>query len=451
MEMYLKEINEKHIGKIVNINAKIKGLRQTNSGFLYEIEDKTGKIFAKSNKSLMIGSILRANYMVEKQQGKIILNIKDLQHEFLIKSKNLEKLRPVFEKADFEIKKAIKEKRQIIIRHHDDIDGYVSGIALEKAIKSLIKQEKTHYYLVRNSNRTPYYNYTDALRDLNNYLARKKYDNKTPLIILCDLGSNNQSIRSIKRTNFDYIIIDHHRYDENNKKSVKVFLNPIAYGLSSDLNAGALCCELAVMLNPQLELKHLPALSGIADKSKGDDFEKCVKLSGSKKDFLINWALFIDHELYYCRFMESPEFLDELFFNKDFSVKDIEEELKKIEVAAKKYAKVKKFKKFKLIQIDKSKTGVFGDYASSKLTRITHDLYSGSRITMAEYSDSISFRADEVRFSVLKLIEILKKKLPYGLISGGGHDCAGNIKFNAGSKEEINELIFEYLNEIDKI
>ena len=91
--------------------------------------------------------------------------------KFLIKSNNLEKLRTVFQETSSIIKKAISEKRHIIIRHHDDVDGYTAGLILEKAIEPLIKDTKTHYYLTRSPCRTPYYDYIDALRDLSNYLS----------------------------------------------------------------------------------------------------------------------------------------------------------------------------------------------------------------------------------------------------------------------------------------
>ena len=64
---------------------------------------------------------------------------------------------------------------------------------------------------------------------------------------------------------------------------------------------------------------------------------------------------------------------------------------------------------------------------------------------MAETHDSVGFRADDVQFSVIALLNELKKKLPYALIEGGGHEHAGNIRFNAISKNEVMTLIEKFL------
>ncbi len=375
--------------------------------------------------------------------------------KFLIKSNNLEKLHSIFQETSSIIKKAISEKRPIIIRHHDDVDGYTAGLILERAIEPLIKDNKTHYYLTRSPCRSPYYNYIDALHDLSNYLS--SYNNKAPLIILTDLGSNEQSIKAIKRLhnyNIDFIILDHHRYDNANKEMALKFLNPHAYGLDSNLNAGILAVELSRFLNPLLTgVKHLPALSAIADKSSGKDVDAYVKVSGFSEKELEKWSVVIDHELYYLRFPAKNKFFDDLFFPSkrnlimiNLMYKNIQKEFNKIKIAAKKYVKITNYNKFKLLRINRD-VG-FYDYASSKLARIVTDLESGPRITFVETPDSISYRADKINFKGVDLINELKQKFPHALINGGGHDAAGSIQFNIASKEELISYILQYLKKI---
>ena len=135
------------------------------------------------------------------------MNINTDNKPFLIKSDNLEKLRPNIIKVANLIKKAVSEKRQVIIRHHDDCDGYTAGLVLEKAIKSIINDHKPQYLCTRQLSRSPYFDYIDALREANNFMSR--YKRVAPLIILTDLGSNNQSLKSIQRLSdfgFDFII-----------------------------------------------------------------------------------------------------------------------------------------------------------------------------------------------------------------------------------------------------
>lgn len=253
----------------------------------------------------------------------------------------------------------------------------------------------------------------------------------------------------------DFIIIDHHKYDKENL-IVKSFLNPHIFEMDSNLNAGILATELALLLNPSLNIKHLPALSAVADKSQGNDVEQYIKISGHDKDFLEKWSQVINHETFHMKFSESTELLEDLFFpgdkcNKIISniIPQIENELKSIKTAAKKYVQIKEYKKFKLLRINKADIGYFGHYGSSKLIGVTHDLISGPRITIADTHDSMSFRADSINFSLTELLSELRKMLPYALIGGGGHDHAGNIKFNAISKNKVNDIISKYLTKID--
>ena len=112
---------------------------------------------------------------MEESNFKMDINELNLKRKpFLIKSENLEKLRDIFIEVSDEIKKAITQKRHIIVRHHDDTDGYIAGFTLEKAILPLIEDNRKYYYFTRLSSRTPFYEYTDALRDVNSFLSFTK-------------------------------------------------------------------------------------------------------------------------------------------------------------------------------------------------------------------------------------------------------------------------------------
>ena len=54
--------------------------------------------------------------------------------DFLVKSDVLNRLRPKMYEAAQRIRRAILDGRTILLRHHNDADGIVSGVAMEKAI-----------------------------------------------------------------------------------------------------------------------------------------------------------------------------------------------------------------------------------------------------------------------------------------------------------------------------
>ena len=457
--MKIADISEKDIGKVYSINATVKTIKTASGNTLLELRDETGsmKAIAKSH-DILLGETIEAKVLVSKNNNEIEFEVigYNKAHKFLIQSETLEMLRTLFIEASALIKKAIKEDRPVIIRHHDDTDGYTAGLVIERAIRQI----KEKLFMTRSSSKTPYYDYTDALRDINTYLFQKKrYGLKSPLVILCDLGSNRQSIASIRRIKLyeaEVLIIDHHHFDLENQE-LTLLVNPQVYNQGSEVNSGALACEISRLLNPNITgIKHLPALSGTADRSSGKDFEAYLKLSGYDKNYLEKWALAIDHETYYMKFQESSELLEDLFFPTKNNEKliedvstDIEKDFAKMRESARKYMKIIEMKTFKVIMIDKSKASNYGEYASSKIARITHDLMTGPRVTVVETEDSISFRADEVPgFSVVNLLNYLQKKMPFALLDGGGHDFAGNIRFNPGSKSEVIEHILEYLHKL---
>ena len=82
---------------------------------------------------------LRSMEMIEKEKAKVV------PPKFLVESRILDKLKDSFIKAATQIRLAVIQDRPIIIRHHNDADGYSSGFSLERAILPLI--EKQHEYL----------------------------------------------------------------------------------------------------------------------------------------------------------------------------------------------------------------------------------------------------------------------------------------------------------------
>ena len=162
----------------------------------------------------------------------------------------------------------------------------------------------------------------------------------------------------------------------------------------------------------------------------------------------------VDHETYYMKFNGRSKFFEDLLIPDENTFKiiesmynNIQEESKKVEIAVKKYTKIKSINDFKLLRINRQTVGDWG-YASSKITRIAHELIDTPRITLSEMSDGFSYRCDGVDFSGVDLIKILKDKFPHAMVNGGGHDVAGSIRFNIASYDEIMNYVLYYLENI---
>ena len=112
-----------------------------------------------------------------------------LDVDFLIKSPILDKLKDRFIKAATQIRLAIFQNRPIIVRHHNDADGYSSGFALERAILPLI--EKQHGYgkaawefYLRAPCAAPFYEIDDSIRDTAMSLRNEAKFSKKCLLLL---------------------------------------------------------------------------------------------------------------------------------------------------------------------------------------------------------------------------------------------------------------------------
>ena len=195
---------------------------------------------------------------IEKERAKII------PPNFLIESAILNKLKSKFIEAATQIRLAVIQDRPIIVRHHNDTDGYSSGFALERAILPLIEKqhssEKAAWeFFTRAPCAAPFYEIDDSIRDMANSLRNvAKHSNKMPLIIIADNGSSPEDLMGIKQGKVhgtDFIVVDHHYFEEDViSKEVLVHINPFLVGEDgSHFSAGMLCAEFARFINPDVK------------------------------------------------------------------------------------------------------------------------------------------------------------------------------------------------------
>jgi archaea-specific RecJ-like exonuclease len=422
--------------------------------------EKISKLSAEENETLL-KEILR----IEKERAKI--NPKP----FLVKSHVLDKLRDRFIKAAEEIRLAIIQKRPIIVRHHNDTDGYSAGFALEKAILPLIAKEQTSEkagweYFLRAPCAAPFYEIDDSIRDTALSLRNvAKFSNKMPLVIIADNGSSPEDLLAIehgKVHGMQFIVVDHHYSDEDViSKEVLVHINPfLVKEDGAKFSAGMLCTELAKLINPETKnIDQIPAMAGLADRiDLGDpvivkNYLEIAKKEGYSKELLHNISTVIDFVSAKIRFMEVREYIETIFGEPREKQKKLVELLapyiknleKKGLAIGKSNAKTEKIGKITLqtIDIDETFPG-FGFYPKPGMSvgMVHDDLQKTDKVTslvsIGIMRTAITIRAtDKANFSVHELITYLNEKLPNAFVEGGGHKNAGSITFIPNKQEEI--------------
>jgi RecJ-like exonuclease len=513
------DIEEKQIqdidlnSKKISVTGRINRIIQTGGPTVFVFSDGTGNLSLKGFISpgeraypeIEEGNCVSATINIGEFQGEMegeIIKIKKLDNEqakyfikslekiekerakveppkFLVETPILNKLRERFIEAATEIRLAVIQDRPIIVRHHNDTDGYSSGFALERAIIPLI--EKQHgslkapwEFFLRAPCQAPFYEIDDSIRDTANSLRNvAKFSNKMPLIIIADNGSSEEDLMAIKQGKIhgsDFIVVDHHGFDKDViSAEVKVHINPFLVDESgAEISAGMLCVELARFINPNIQnVTQIAAMSGYADRidlAAPETMKKYLDLAGKEgytKDLLSDISTVIDYVSAKVRFMEVREYIEVLFGEPRDQQKKLvalmAPYIKKMDekglAIGMSNAKQEKIGSIILQSIDVEKTFPgFGFFPKpGRATGLVHDEYqkqSGEKavVTAGIMNTAITMRAtDEANFSVHELKQYIEKKCPGAFVEGGGHKNAGALSFLPYKKDEVVALLKEFI------
>ncbi len=508
METTINEIMKKKSKGLHTIQAMVNSVSQTGGPTLFSMTDGTGTLVVKAfegagvraypeiDEGHMVEVLLTTkeyNKMLEgeaikmrKLDGvkaeKVKEKIAELQRKraepalvtFLVKSPVLEKLKSAFIKAATEIRLAVIMNRPIIVRHHNDADGYSSGFAMERAILPLVEQQHgkgkaLSQYFVRAPSATPFYEIEDSIKDTAHSLTgQARFAEKIPLIVIVDTGSGEESLLAIKQGKvhgIDFIVVDHHFFEKDVVSSeVLVHINPFLVGEDgTTYSAGMLCAELARFINADAQVEYIPAMAGLADMINNPealhDYFKIAEKLGYTKQLLSDIAAVIDFVSTKLRFMEAREYVEVLFGQPMAQQKKLiallTPHIRKLEMQAVAIAQsaVKKelVGKTTLQLLDIEKTFARGVYPKPGRTNsMLHDTSekSGTKnlVSVGVLQDALTIRATEAsNFSMHAFIAHCRKQVPEAFVEGGGHKNAGAIKFVPAQREKVLDALRTFL------
>jgi RecJ-like exonuclease len=351
-----------------------------------------------------------------------------------------------------------------MIRHHNDSDGFISGLSLEMSIVQFMKDQgiDPKFLLFRSPSKAPYYASGDVLRDLvlsKRFVEEDNSDLK-PLIIVCDNGSTPEDafgLAILKTLGYESIVIDHHNpveIDENGVTSVDAYLidhlNPYKHGLDSKSSAGQLCYEIGRMISENFELKYMPAVAGISDRCDTPETEQYINLTGKDKEYLGKIGTAIDYMSYQLKHDAGNGVFEKLFDNYDF-VLLINEEVKKgfenqLQCALP-YLRSQEINGINFSTIDLEKYTMRFTYPApgAVLSRV-HEIAAKEHedlpsLTIGATEDMFIVRASQPVLPVQEIIDTLQAKYPFANVDGGGHEMAGAIRFVSAHKDTLLEEI----------
>ncbi len=475
--MGLKDLNENsHFEGTVEIVQKIR----TKSGItVLHVTDYMGSMDAVcSDCSYNVGEVVDISGKAEQKYGKLQISLEsvklsDKTKEELVSDLVSPKVTEPYAKTEAmitmnarmleiarRIRKAVFDGEPILIRHHADTDGITGAIALELACRNLIgtRGNNPDYHLYRFPTRIPYYDTSDAFRDIS--FAKKLMESRghnKPLIISIDNGSSDEetlSLKLVKLFGFELLIIDHHSpgavVDGRSKacEHASLHLNPYLFGYDQSITAGMLGFEISRMVDDSTEMRILPALAAVADKSSSQEAESYIKESGKSRDELQDLARVID----FCAFNLSHDASTgtylEVISNDSLSQgihNEIIELVQKAEVLAGKSLAVEEGKVC-LAHYDVPDTSY---PTAGMLTGIINQKLSKEKIrlmTLGFAGSLMVFRANNDITRLHDFMAFIRDKHKDSLISGGGHEMAGSIRFGGITKEDILNTAREFIS-----
>jgi len=473
--MRLIDITDENIGKILQIECMVTDIKTTSGPIIVTLDDGSRPFKGLSFlKNIKVGMGLRAELKIVKRNSKLESYLdrfseiepsmikqaiekrvseqsRPIQIETMVKADVFDKMDDILTRTATEIKKAALKNQQILIRFHGDADGYCAATALEYAIDSISPGSCR-----RLPSKTPFYDYSDMLRD-----------SEYGFIILCDLGSNEQSELSLRKAqalDIKILIIDHHNPgDSKNYELVALHTNPYFSDGDLNQNTGILCTEIARRIMGEVpdHIKILPAIAGKGDRSSGEIFDGYLRIAdelGYDDEYLRQIADSVDFESYHSKFIEPKSIGQILGADKDmqkrlvtFLSSEIEKRKDRAVKTVLKYIQREERNGVDIYRYDiKSFTkNQFPGYG--KITGMVKDQLDSDKpiLVLGITDENISIRMKGIPgFSVVGLIKSLKHKYPDLMISGGGHDVAGGIGFVSGGKEQIISEIYRYVSNL---
>lgn len=489
----------KHLGKLIHLSGEVIQIKQTGGPTIFTISDEEGTVqcaaFEKAGEraypeiksetivriigepSFRNGSIQVEIRSMKQLWGKDAAGIKEHIEtaidkraephdvQFLVKSEVLEKLKPRMRNAAKHIRKAVFKSRPIIIRHHADADGITSAIAIERALLPLLREvggtDADYHFYRRSPSKAPFYELEDVTKDLTFALEdQQRFGQKMPVVVLMDNGATEEDMPAMKQAaiyGVDMIVIDHHHPDGTIDPMVLEHVNPAYAGGDFGITTGMIGTEIARMINPDIteEIKHLPAVSAVGDRSEAPEaeFYKSLVAERYEPGKLKEMALALDYEAFWQRFSDGRGIMNDIL-NLGSNVRHqqivkllneqanaaISEQLE----ASMPSVKTQKLANGAILNVIDVENFAhkFTFPPPGKTSGEIHDRlctkYSGQPVITIGYGpDFAVLRSRGVKMNIPQIVKELRVEIKGGGVSGGGHLVVGSIKFVEGMRKEV--------------
>lgn len=500
-------------GDSSHLEGEVVQIKQTGGPTVFQVRDGSGVVpctafegaGVRAYPDIEVGDLVHVSGQVERRNGGRQVEVDELEvldgereadararleaalderatpHEIdpLIEWPALDPLLPGLEEVAELIRRTVLEGRPIRMRHHADGDGMCAAVPVAIAIERFIEAvhedpDAAQHLLKRLPSKAPFYEMEDATRDLNYSLGdRARHGQKLPLLLMLDNGSTEEDVPAYETlAHYDIPIaaVDHHHPDpEAVEDLLAAHVNPYLHGEDYRITTGMLCVELARMIDPTItdDLRHVPAVAGIADRSKADAMERYLELAreeGYDHGDLEDISEALDYAAHWLRYSAGRSLIADVLdlsdgqyhadlvdFLAERAQRDIDEQL---DAAMPHLERDRLDNGAHLCRIDvENHAHRFTFPAPGTTTGEIHDRIveeTGDPVITIGYGpDFAVLRSDGVRLDIPQMVNELVEEIDGGGVSGGGHLVVGSIKFVKGMREEVLDALVEKMGEAE--
>ena len=496
-------------GDTVHLEGEIVQIKQTGGPTIFQLSDATGVVpcaafeeaGVRAYPAVDLGDVVHVTGIVETREGTRQIEVDSIEvlegdaadavverlDDARTERAAPHDIEPLVEWAAFDplleelrdvarlLRRSVIESRPIRMRHHADGDGMCASVPVALALERFIDEihedpDASRHLLKRLPSKAPFYEMEDATRDLNYALAdNARHGQKLPFLLMLDNGSTEEDVpayETLVHYDIPIAVVDHHHPDpEAVDPLLSAHVNPYRHGEDYRITTGMLCVELARMIDPGVtdELRHVPAVAGLADRSKAeamDDYLELAREEGYDEADLHAISDALDYAAHWLRYSAGRPLISDVVnvgcddeerhrelvsFLAERARSDIDDQL---DAAMPHVERERLSNGAHLCRIDVENFAHRFTYpAPGTTTGEIHDRVveeTGDPVITIGYGpDFAVLRSDGVRLDIPEMVSELTEDLEGAGVTGGGHLVVGSIKFVEGMREQVIDALVE--------
>ncbi|MFB6084642.1 MAG: DHH family phosphoesterase [Halorientalis sp.] len=345
------------VGDDVRIEGEIADIRQTSGPTVFELRDETGVVDCAAFEEAGVraypeveeGDLVRLDGEVRRRRGELQVEtealvvledeeraaVSERMADALTEQARPEDVAPLADdpavdavidgvrEAATAIRRAVLEDRPVVVRHNATVDGYVGGVAIERATLPLVREQHgatdaEYHYFDRRPVEDGVYDMQDATQDVTGMLDnRERHDEKLPLFVFVAAGATRESLDGFDLLSIydaDRVVLDAAEADPEVGDAVDTLVSPSLTDADATTSASAIAATVAAHVDEGVreEIGHLPAVSFWEDAPR--PYVDLAAETGYDADDVREIREAIALEAYYQSYEDKRELIADLLF-----------------------------------------------------------------------------------------------------------------------------------------